>query len=496
MERAGAKHLLQMFRSETSNVLEIFWYNNHEVINLVIRDNDTIAAIATAPGDSGIGIVRLSGPSAIEIAGAVFKSVSGKPLWELPDRKMNYGYIYDPESGEKIDEVLVVAMRAPHTYTREDVVEIDCHGGSVPLKRIMDVVTDKGARIAEPGEFTKRAFLNGRIDLSQAEAVIDIINSKSEMGLRTAVSQLEGGLSRRLGIVKDRLLSMMARIEASIDFPEHDIEEITREALREGINEAANMLDRLISTASSGKIVREGLKTAIIGKPNVGKSSLLNALLRENRAIVTEIPGTTRDVIEEYINVRGVPLRIIDTAGIRETDDIVEKIGVEKTKEYLARADLVLFVLDAARPLSDEDRIIIEIIKGKKVIVLINKTDLEIRLELDEIGEIFKDKPVISMSLVEDKGLDTLEETIHNMVFAGEIKSGDPVMVTNVRHENCLKRAKISLEEAADCIEGGLPLDLISIDIKQAMEALGEITGENITEEIVNRIFHDFCIGK
>ncbi|MBA1334745.1 MAG: tRNA-5-carboxymethylaminomethyl-2-thiouridine(34) synthesis protein MnmE [Firmicutes bacterium] len=463
---------------------------------MVIRDGDTIAAIATAPGDSGIGIVRLSGPEAISIAESIFESISGSPLGDLPDRRLNYGYVKDPTSGERVDEVLVAAMRAPRTYTREDMVEINCHGGSVPLKKVMALVVDKGARVAEPGEFTKRAFLNGRIDLSQAEAVIDIINSKSEMGLRTAMSQLDGGLSRRLGVIKEKLLAMMARIEASIDFPEHDIEEITREALEHGAKETVDMLERLIATASSGKLVREGLKTAIVGKPNVGKSSLLNALLRENRAIVTDVPGTTRDIIEEYINIKGVPLRIMDTAGIRETEDIVEKIGVEKTKEYLDRADLILFVLDAARPISEEDRTIFEIIQGKRVIVLINKTDLKVEIDMGEIEEAFRDKPVIPMSLLKDEGLDTLEEKIHDMVFSGQVRSSDPVMVTNVRHEDCLKRARKSLLEAIESIDAGLPLDLISIDIKESMEALGEITGESITEEIVDRIFHDFCIGK
>jgi tRNA modification GTPase len=463
---------------------------------MVIRDGDTIAAIATAPGDCGIGIVRISGPESIGIARSIFKP-AGKNVAELlPDRRMRYGYIIDPATGKKIDEVLIVAMKAPNTYTREDIVEIDCHGGSVPLRKILDIVINYGARVAEPGEFTKRAFLNGRIDLSQAEAVIDIINSKSDMGLKTAVSQLEGRLSRMIDVYKDKLLSMMSRIEASIDFPEHDIEDLTREELRQGISQTIEGLDRLISTSSSGRIVREGLSTAIIGKPNVGKSSLLNALLRENRAIVTEVPGTTRDIIEEYVNIKGIPLKIIDTAGIRDTDDLIERIGVEKAKQYLDRADLVLLVFDAAKPLSAEDRAVMGIIHGKRVIALINKTDLEIKLEIKDIEKAFEGHPIVFMSVVEGKGLDVLEDTIYDMVFAGKIKTGDPVMVTNVRHENCLKRALANLRDALASIEAGLPLDLISIDIKGAMEALGEITGENITDEIIDRIFHDFCIGK
>lgn len=468
----------------------------YEVIKVAIREEDTIVAIATTPGYSGIGIVRVSGLKAIEIADQVFKSVTGKSLKELPDRKLNYGYIFDPDNGEKIDEVLVSVMKAPHTYTREDIVEINCHGGNMPLRRTMEILLDIGTRVAEPGEFTKRAFLNGRIDLSQAEAVMDIINAKSNAGLRTAVSQLEGDLSRRLDKIMDKLLSMMSRIEASIDFPEHDIEEVIIEELKKDASEVILMLDRLISTASTGKIIREGLRTAIIGKPNVGKSSLLNALLKENRAIVTDIPGTTRDIIEEFINIRNIPLRIIDTAGIREAKDIVEKIGVEKTRESLEKADLVLLVFDAAEPLSDEDGNIINMVKEKKLIVLINKTDLNVKLNIEEIESIFEDRPVILMSLVEEKGLDMLENAIHNMVFSGEVSALDSVMINNVRHENCLKRAKKSLHEAIKAIQASMPVDLISIDIKEAMEAIGEITGESITEEIVNRIFEDFCIGK
>jgi tRNA modification GTPase len=463
---------------------------------MVAREDDTIAAVATAPGECGIGIVRISGPEAVSIADRVFKAISGRPLEQLPVRRMNYGFIHNPDNGDRIDEVLVTVMKAPYTYTREDVVEIHCHGGNTAVRKILEVVVDLGARVAEPGEFTKRAFLNGRIDLSQAEAVMDIIHSKSEMALKTAVSQLEGALSKQLDRVKDILLSVMARIEASIDFPEHDIEEVTRDTLMQETRTAVDMVERLLATSSTGKIVREGLKTAIIGKPNVGKSSLLNALLKENRAIVTEVPGTTRDVIEEYINLRGIPLRLMDTAGIRETDDLVESIGVEKTRKYLENADLVLLMLDAARPLSKEDKVILDIIRNKKVIVLINKTDLEIRLDTEGIEERFKEGPVIHMSLARGTGLDDLEEAIYKMVFSDGIRTSDAVMVTRVRHEDCLKRARRSLLEAYASLERSLPVDLVSIDVKAALEALGEITGDNITEEIVDRIFKDFCIGK
>jgi len=463
---------------------------------MVINKGETIAAVATAPGDCGIGIVRVSGLGAVGAVESIFKPTAGKPLGELPDRRMNYGFIQDPGSGETIDEVLVVAMKAPNTYTREDVVEIHCHGGNIPVRKILGLVLEAGVRLAEPGEFTKRAFLNGRIDLSQAEAVMDIIQSKSEMGLKTAAAQLEGGLSKKLDAVKDRLLSIMSRIEASIDFPEHDIEEVTRKALLEEIHLSAAMVEKLLSTASTGKFVREGIKTAIVGKPNVGKSSLLNALLRENRAIVTEIPGTTRDVIEEYVNLKGISLRLMDTAGIRQTNDLVESIGVEKTRQYLDRADLVLLVLDAARPLTEEDRVIIDIVRDKKVIVLINKTDLDIRLDINEIAQKFGDEPVIHMSLTSGKGLDTLEDTIYSMVFSDNLRTGDAVMITNIRHEQCLKRAAKSLDDARQAVRSMIPVDLVSIDIKAALEAVGEITGDSITEDIVDRIFHDFCIGK
>ncbi len=463
---------------------------------MTVKGGDTIAAIATAPGESGIGIIRISGPEAVGIGTRVFRAAKGIPLDKLPYKRMNYGHIYVPSTGDTIDEVLVVAMKAPFTYTREDVVEVHCHGGSTSVRKILETIVDQGARIAEPGEFTKRAFLNGRIDLSQAEAVMDIISSRTEMGLKTAVSQLEGKLSRYLEDIKQGLLSAMANIEASIDFPEDDIDERTRETLLQDIHRGAGLIKKLLVTYSGGRIVREGLKTAIIGKPNVGKSSLLNALLRENRAIVTEVPGTTRDIIEEYINLKGIPLRVIDTAGIRKTDDIVESIGVEKAREYVDKADLILLMLDAAKPLSQDDRIILGIIKNKKVIVLINKTDLEIKLDLQEVIKESEGRRIIHMSLIEDKGLDILEDTIKDMVFSGDVKIGDGVIITRVRHENCLKRAKNSLCDAKDAINNGLPVDLVAIDIKAALEALGEITGDNITEEIVDRIFEDFCIGK
>ncbi len=462
----------------------------------VTRGEDTIAAIATAPGESGIGIVRISGAEAIDIATRIFRSVTDTPLRDLPDKRMNYGHIYVPDSGEVIDEVLVVAMRAPYTYTREDVIEIHCHGGILSTKKILETVIDEGARIAEPGEFTKRAFLKGRIDLSQAEAVMDIISSKSEMGLKAAMNQLEGRLSRHLERIKQNLLSAMASIEASIDFPEDDIDERTRETLLQDIRKGSDQIEKLLATSAGGRIVREGLRTAIIGTPNVGKSSLLNALLRENRAIVTEVPGTTRDIIEEYVNLKGIPLRVIDTAGIRQTDDLVESIGVEKARKHMADADLVLFMLDAAKPLSRDDRDILDVIRDKKVIVLINKTDLEIRLDLQEITKEFNKWPIIYMSIIEDKGLDVLEDTIIDTVFAGDIKSGDRIMLTRIRHENCLKRARKSLRDAEDAIKSNIPVDLVAIDIKASLEAIGEITGDNITEEIVNKIFEDFCIGK
>ncbi|SHJ27402.1 tRNA uridine-5-carboxymethylaminomethyl(34) synthesis GTPase MnmE [Lutispora thermophila] len=457
--------------------------------------DDTIAAVGTAPGEAGIGIIRLSGKRSQDILGQIFRGKKAKDVNEMPSRYMSYGFIYD-EEGKKIDEVLAVIMRAPYSYTGEDVVEIHCHGGVISIRKIMELVLKKGARLAEAGEFTKRGFLNGRIDLAQSEAVIDIITAKTDEGLENAVNQLQGELSLKVKEVMDKLMSMLAHIEASIDFPEHDIEEVTSENLKSQGNEALGILKELQDTYYEGKIQREGLSTAIIGRPNVGKSSLLNLLLRENRAIVTDIPGTTRDIIEEYLNVKGVLIKLIDTAGLRETEDVVEKIGVEKTKEALNRADLVIFIVDASKKLTEEDMAIASMIKQKKVIVAANKIDAGIEADLEALGEIFDGHNIIKMSVKDKKGIDLLEEAIYNTAYSGNVKSKSSAVVSNIRHKSLIDKAVDSIEKAMEAIDEGIPVDLISVDIKDAWRYLGEITGDTVEEDIITEIFSRFCIGK
>ena len=457
---------------------------------------DTIAAISTPIGEGGIGIVRINGEKAVEIGARIFSSPSGKDLKEAQTYTMYYGYIIDPEIQQTIDEVIVSVMLAPRTFTREDVVEINCHGGIVPLKRVLELVLRQGARLAEPGEFAKRAFLNGRIDLAQAEATIDIIRSKTEASLQLALRQLGGGLSEKTQTIRQEIIFMLAHIEAAIDFPEEDIEEIESQELKTRAREAWQKTKELLATADSGKILREGLKTAIIGRPNVGKSSLLNALLKEKRAIVTDIPGTTRDIIEEVVNIRGVPLKIVDTAGIRETEDLVEKIGVERARESLEEADLVLFLLNWGEELQEEDREIIALLSNKKRIIILNKTDLPQKLEEGEIKEIFPEETILKLSLKEGLGLADLEKTIEEMVFAGQAFSLESSLVTNIRHKNLLEKAEKSLQEANQALDSGMPTDLLSIDLKDALHYLGEITGETVSDDVIDQIFSQFCIGK
>ncbi|HYE83101.1 MAG TPA: tRNA uridine-5-carboxymethylaminomethyl(34) synthesis GTPase MnmE [Clostridia bacterium] len=455
----------------------------------------TIAAIATAPGEAGIGIVRISGDKAVEILKKVFKPKRKTDIDEIPSRTVVYGYAVD-NNGMVLDEVLVIIMRKPYSYTTEDVVEIHCHGGIVPVRRIMEEVLRSGAYIAEPGEFTKRAFLNGRIDLAQAEAVIDVITSKTETGLNAALDQLEGELSKEIKEIMSMLLSMLAHIEASIDFPEHDVEEITVEKIRDMLIEAKASAAALAESFEEGKIVRDGLSTAIIGRPNVGKSSLLNVLLKESRAIVTEVPGTTRDIIEEFLNIGGVLIKLIDTAGIRETEDIVERIGVERTKTAIDNSDLVILVLDASEELSREDIEIMDSIKGKKVIVVLNKTDLGLNINEKHLTDLFGDDNIVEMSVKERIGIDRLEERIKGLVFHGRLSIGKNKMVTSIRHKNLLDRALESMEKALSSIEEGIPVDLISVDIREAWSNLGAITGDTVEEDIVKEIFSKFCIGK
>lgn len=456
---------------------------------------DTIAAVGTAPGESGIGIVRLSGSLSIEILEKIFKAKKWKSAYDIPSRYMTYGYIFDDE-GKKVDEVLAVIMKAPYSYTAEDVVEIHCHGGIVPIRKIMGLILNKGARPAEPGEFTKRAFLNGRIDLAQAEAVIDVITAKTEGGLDNALNQLGGVLSQQIKDIMNILISILAHIEASIDFPEHDIEELTIENVKNNILIAKDNIKELLNTYDEGKIQREGLSTAIVGRPNVGKSSLLNVLLKENRAIVTDIPGTTRDIIEEYLNLGGILIKLIDTAGLRETEDVVEKIGVERTKEAIDKADLIIFVIDVFEKLTKEDWDIISLTKGKKVIVVGNKIDLGINANLDEIQRIFGKNSIVKMSIKEYKGIKEIEKAIVDIVYSGSVKSKNTSLISNVRHKFLLEKTEDSLEKAQEAIETGIPVDLISVDIRDAWRYLGEITGDTVEEDIVTEIFSRFCIGK
>ena len=455
---------------------------------------DTIAAISTAVGEAGIGIVRMSGKNSLEIANEVFIGEKIESLNVAENRKLVYGHIVDRD--KKIDEVLIAKMKAPFTYTKEDMVEIYCHGGIISVKKVLELLLRKGARLSEPGEFTKRAFLNGRLDLSQAEAVIDIIKSKTDKSFEVSLNQLEGSLSKKIEDIRKIVLEMVAHVEVSIDFPEEDIEDITFDDLLESANTIKDSIKKLLSTADRGKILRDGLNTIILGKPNVGKSSLLNAVLRENRAIVTDIPGTTRDGIEEYVNIDGIPLKIVDTAGIRNTDDLVEKIGVDIAKKKVEESDLVIGVFDISRELDEEDYEIIKLIENKNAIIILNKTDLPSKYEGNTIRERLRDKEIIETSINKGIGLESLENSIKNMFYSGEIEIESDLMVTNMRHKNQLEKALENIESAILDIENKIPLDCIEVDLKNCWENLGEISGDTISEDILDKIFSEFCIGK
>ena len=455
---------------------------------------DTIAAISTAMGESGIGIVRLSGKESINICNNIFIGNKKKQLKDAKNRELVYGYIVDGE--EKIDEVLIAFMKGPYTYTREDMVEIYCHGGIVPVRRILELVLKSGARLADRGEFTKRAFLNGRLDLSQAEAVMDLIKAKTDESYDVSLNQLEGKLSKEVNNIRNILLDILAHIEVSIDFSDEDIEEISYEKLESRAKLVEEKIEKLLSTENRGRILRDGLNTVILGKPNVGKSSLLNAILRENRAIVTDIPGTTRDIIEEYVNIDGIPLKIIDTAGIRDTENIVEQIGVDRAKDMVNKADLIIAVFDASESLTEEDFHIIGIIKDKNVIVLLNKSDLPNKYQEKDLQKLIPDKDIIITSIATGKGIDLLEENIKEMFYSGEIEVGTGAIITNIRHKNQLVKAKDNINDAINAIKSGMPLDCIEVDIRNCWDNLGEITGDGIGEDILDRIFSEFCIGK
>ncbi len=455
--------------------------------------NDTIVAISSSIGDGAIGIVRMSGEGALSILNEVFFT-KGNNKRSFNNKEMTYGFI--KKNDVILDEVMAVYMQGPKTYTTEDIVEIYCHGGIISIKRVLDYLIEKGARMAEPGEFTMKAFLNGRLDLSQAEAVMDLLSAKTEKGFDVAYTQLEGLLSTRVNNVRKKLLKVIAHLEVCIDYPEEDIEELTYTDILKDFNMVNEELEDLLSHAHNGRILREGIKIAIIGKPNVGKSSLLNALLREARAIVTDVAGTTRDVIEEHLNIQGIPIRIIDTAGIRETSDQVEKIGVEKSKEIFNKADIILFVLNSAEPLSIEDKELIELVSSKKSIVLLNKIDLQSQIEIKHIEETFKDRQILKTSLVKDQGILDVENAIVNIVYEGDIKSSDENLLSNVRHIDAIKSALISIKGAINAAENRMPYDFIEVDSMDCLDYLGKVTGETVEDDVVKKIFGQFCLGK
>lgn len=457
--------------------------------------DDIIAAISTPPGSGGIGIVRMSGAGCIALADTVFRGK--KKLVDKASHTLSYGTIIDPSDGTVIDEVLASVMKAPHTYTKEDIVEINCHGGYYVTQRVLQALLYAGARMAEPGEFTKRGFLNGRIDLTQAEAVIDVIQAKTELSRKAAMGQLEGRLKTEVRTLRSQIIDMIASIEAVIDYPDYDIEEETYDSMEKGVKEILSHIQHLLASAERGKIVREGLQTVIVGKPNVGKSSLLNWFLEEERAIVTNIPGTTRDTVEEMINIDGIPVKIVDTAGIRETGDVVERLGVEKSKTYAQNADLVLMMLDSSRPLEDEDKDILSFIQDKHSIILLNKSDLTPKLSIEELSTFVPKEQIISVSVRENTGFDVLIETIKKMFFREQLMQGqDELLLGNTRHQNALYQAQLAMEHCLETIAMRMPEDFISLDLQDASSALGEITGDVADEEIIDRIFTKFCLGK
>lgn len=457
---------------------------------------DTIAAISTAPGEGAIGIVRISGDLAISIASSIYQCGT-KQLEEQKTHTIHYGHIVDPKSGEIYDEVMVSVLRAPKTFTREDIVEINCHGGIVAINRVLQLVLRMGARLAEPGEFTKRAFLNGRIDLSQAEAVMDLIRAKTDKSMQLAMRQLDGQLSHLIQNLRQEILNTLAQVEVNIDYPEYDdVEEMTLQLLREKTQQVLQGIRALLNTASQGKILRDGLKTAIVGRPNVGKSSLLNVLLREEKAIVTDIAGTTRDTIEEYVNVRGVPLQLIDTAGIRETDDVVEKIGVERSRKALKEADFVLLLLNQSETLQEEDIRLLETTKGMKRIILFNKTDLPSKLSTEDIAPYANEEEIVTTSMLNKEGINQLEEKIAGYFFQGQMNERDATYLSNTRHIALLEKAEQALVEVQNGIEMEMPVDLIQIDFTRAWDLLGEITGDSVQDELLTQLFSQFCLGK
>lgn len=458
---------------------------------------DTIAAISTPMGEGAIAIVRLSGDDSIQIADKIFRSINDKRLSEVPSHTIHYGHLLDSKNGQVIEEVMVSVMKGPKTFTKEDVVEINCHGGIVSSNRVLQQVLKNGARLAEPGEFTKRAFLNGRIDLSQAEAIMDLIRAKTDKAMNVALGQMEGRLSRLIRKLRQEILEVLAQVEVNIDYPEYDdVEEMTHKMLAEKAAYVHEEIYKLLQTSQQGKILREGLSTAIVGRPNVGKSSLLNSLVHENKAIVTEVPGTTRDVIEEFVNVRGVPLRLLDTAGIRETEDIVERIGVERSRQVLKAADLILLVLNYSEELAAEDESLFKVVEGMDAIVIVNKTDMPMQIDLERVKELAADHKIVTTSLLEDLGVDELEEAISSLFFAGSLETGDSTYISNSRQIALLNQSLQVIEDAMEGIERGIPVDIIQIDLTRTWELLGEIIGESVQDSLISQLFSQFCLGK
>lgn len=456
----------------------------------MINIDDTISAVSTPPGEGGIGIVRMSGDLSFNILSYIFSE--GMKVFDYKSHTVHYGYIINADDGSIIDEVLVTCMKKPKTYTRQDIIEINCHGGIIVTQKILDLTLKFGARIAEPGEFTLRAFLNGRIDLSEAEAVVDLINAKTDIMQKTSVNQLKGMLSEKVNHLRERLLQVYGHMEALNDFPEDEVDNLDSGEITEILTYERKEINKLLSTYDTGKIVREGLNVVIVGKPNVGKSSLLNAMLSENRAIVTEIPGTTRDVIEEFLNIKGLPVKIIDTAGIRDTDSVIEKIGVEKSLEYIEKSDLILFVIDMSTEINDMDKDIYKLVKNRNMLIIGNKSDLKKKADLSFVDN----EPVLNISAKNSEGIDGLYEAIYESVFKGKASINNDNIFINSRHKNLLEKAVISLNNALDSLKSGTYMDLVSIDVKDALDCLSGIVGLTVTDDVLHGIFEKFCIGK
>ncbi|CAM2932899.1 tRNA uridine-5-carboxymethylaminomethyl(34) synthesis GTPase MnmE [Salinicoccus roseus] len=456
---------------------------------------ETISSISTPVGEGAIAIVRLSGVDAVEIADRLYKGA--KPLEAVDSHTINYGHILDPDTGETVEEVMVAIMRAPRTYTREDIVEINCHGGVHTINRVLQLTLKHGARMAEPGEFTKRAFLNGRIDLSQAEGVMDFIRSKTTEASKVANQQMQGRLKAHVEGLRQSILNILAQVEVNIDYPEYDdVEEATTSFLEEEAQKVKDEIRKLLKSSAQGKILREGLSTVIVGKPNVGKSSLLNYLIQDNKAIVTDVAGTTRDILEEYVNVNGIPLKLIDTAGIRDTDDIVEKIGVERSRQALKEAELILYVLNNNEPLTDEDIEILDSMADQNVINIVNKLDLEPKLDVEDLQKRYPGMPVVRTSIINGTGVDDLEDRIASLFFEGEIQSVDSTYVSNNRHIHLLEQAADAISDAIESAGMDVPVDIVQIDLVKTWELLGEVIGEDVSEQLIDQLFSQFCLGK